>query len=159
MGRCAGDDREFVEFFDAHERRLRQAFSSIWGPERGRQVAIDALSFAWEHWDRVRSMDNPVGYVFVVGRDRSIREHSRHRQRAALDFPVPSDGRLPSYEPALPGLIGDLSERERQVVMLVHAYEWLLSEVAELLGVSKSTVQTHADRALAKLRVGLGVPS
>ncbi|MGI8514455.1 MAG: sigma factor-like helix-turn-helix DNA-binding protein [Acidimicrobiia bacterium] len=34
------------------------------------------------------------------------------------------------------------------MVLLVYGYDWRLSEVAETLGVSKSTVQTHADRAM-----------
>ena len=60
---------------------------------------------------------------------------------------------------ALPGWSTSSSDRERQVVMLVHGYEWSLGEVAELLEVSKSTVQTHAERGLSKLRDGLGVTS
>ena len=52
-----------------------------------------------------------------------------------------------------------LSDRERIAVMLVNGFEWSLAEVAELLGVSKSTVQTHAERGMAKLRAGMGVTS
>jgi DNA-directed RNA polymerase specialized sigma24 family protein len=40
-----------------------------------------------------------------------------------------------------------------------HGFEWSLNEVAELSEVSKSTVQTCAERGLSKLRVGLGVTS
>jgi DNA-directed RNA polymerase specialized sigma24 family protein len=53
--------------------------------------------------------------------------------------------------------LAGLSDRERIAVMLVNAFQWSLAEVAELLGVSKSTVQTHAERGMAKLRAGLGV--
>lgn len=41
--------------------------------------------------------------------------------------------------------------------MLVHGLEWTLGEVAELLGVTKSTVQTQAERGMAKLRKRIGV--
>lgn len=156
MGRCAADDAEFAEFVAAHERRLRQAFTSIWGPNRGRDVAVEALAYGWEHWDRVRSMDNPVGYLFVVGRERAGR-HRRRREQPVQDFVLASSTPSPWYEPALPGLIGDLSDRERQVVVLLHGFEWSLGEIAELLEISKSSVQTYADRAMSKLRDGLGV--
>jgi DNA-directed RNA polymerase specialized sigma24 family protein len=43
------------------------------------------------------------------------------------------------------------------VVMLVHCFEWTMAEVAEVLQVSKSTVQTHAERGLASLRDRMGV--
>ena len=156
MGRREADDAEFADFVDAHERRLRQAFTSIWGADRGREVALDALAYGWENWDRVQSMDNPAGYLFVVGRERANRRR-RRRDRPIADFVVPSASSSPWYEPALPGLIEGLSDRERQVVVLLHAYQWSLGEIAELLEVSKSTVQTYADRALSKLRSGLGV--
>ena len=47
--------------------------------------------------------------------------------------------------------------RQRQVVMLIHGYGWTQSEVAEVLGVSKPTVQTHLTRAVDALRSKLGV--
>jgi len=41
--------------------------------------------------------------------------------------------------------------------MLVHGFDWSHSEVAKLLGVSKSTVQTQAERGMAKLRRHIGI--
>jgi RNA polymerase sigma factor (sigma-70 family) len=157
MRRRAVDDAGFADFVVAHERRLRQAFTTMWGPDLGREAAVDALAFGWEHWDRVRAMDNPVGYLFVVARNRVNGHRSRRREFPVAELPLPADGRSPSFEPALAALIGGLSERERQVVMLLHSYAWSMSEVAELLDVSKSSIQTYAERALDKLREGLGV--
>lgn len=159
MGRSASGAVEgFDAFVDAHERRLCQAFSAMWGATVGREVAVDVFSYAWEHWDRVGAMENPVGYLFVVGRDRG-RRRLRGREQPSADASVLADDRSPEYEPALAGLVDGLPTRERQVVMLLYGFEWSMSEVGELLGVSKSTVQTHAERALTKLRAGLGVRS
>lgn len=63
----------------------------------------------------------------------------------------------PWCESALALQLARLSDRERLVVMLVNGFQWSLAEVAELLDVSKSTVQTHAERGMAKLRSGMGV--
>jgi hypothetical protein len=41
--------------------------------------------------------------------------------------------------------------------LLLHGYGWHMTEVAETLGVAKSTVQTHAERGMRKLRHKLGV--
>ena len=43
------------------------------------------------------------------------------------------------------------------MVLLLHGFEWTMSEVAETLDLSKSTIQSYAERALAKLRVTIGV--
>lgn len=40
--------------------------------------------------------------------------------------------------------------------MLLHCFEWTLAEVAELLGMSKGTVQVHDRRGLSRLRRELG---
>jgi DNA-directed RNA polymerase specialized sigma24 family protein len=145
----------FEAFVAGHERRLRQALTAAFGIDGGREAAADAFVYAWEHWDRVAAMANPAGYLFVVGR-------SRHRRgfRARLAKPVFDVGPEhpePWCEPALAMQLAGLSDRERITVMLINGFEWSLAEVAELLGVSKSTVQTHAERGMAKLRAGMGV--
>jgi RNA polymerase sigma factor (sigma-70 family) len=50
-----------------------------------------------------------------------------------------------------------LPERQRVVVALLYGYQWSIAEVAEHLGLSKATVQTHAERGLKRLRRKLGV--
>jgi RNA polymerase sigma factor (sigma-70 family) len=57
----------------------------------------------------------------------------------------------------LPAALAGLPERERTIVLLLHGYGWHLTEVADTLGVSKSTVQTHDERGMKKLRTKLGV--
>jgi DNA-directed RNA polymerase specialized sigma24 family protein len=145
----------FEAFVATHERRLRQALTATFGVERGREAAADALAYAWEHWDRVAGMANPAGYLFVVGRDRQRRRFRSRLAKTAFD--IGPDHTDPWCEPALAVQLAGLSDRERMAVMLVNGFEWSLAEVAELMGVSKSTVQTFAGRGMAKLRAGMGV--
>lgn len=62
-------------------------------------------------------------------------------------FPAVPQDHDPWIEPGLPAALAGLSERQRVAVILVHCLEWILSEVAELMDVSKPTVQKHIDRA------------
>jgi RNA polymerase sigma-70 factor (ECF subfamily) len=64
---------------------------------------------------------------------------------------------LPWVEPGLPAALGKLSARQRQVVVLVHGFEYTHQEVADLLGISRSSVQNHVERGLATLRSELEV--
>jgi len=96
-------------------------------------------------------MENPTGYVFITGRNKG-RKMTRRRPRF---LEVPTD-RLPWVEPGLPKALARLSEQQRIVVALLHGYQWTMTEVAELLAISKTTVQNHAERGIEKLRRSLG---
>jgi DNA-directed RNA polymerase specialized sigma24 family protein len=105
----------FDVFFERVEPRLREALSATLGSEAGREAAADALSYGWENWERVRFMDNPAGYLYVVGRDRG-RKRLRRRRRPAF-IPV-DDQRSPWVEPGLPDALSGLPEQQRMGVTL-----------------------------------------
>lgn len=144
---------KFTEFVKVAEPRLRRALSACLGVDRGREAAAEALVLAWEHWDKVQDMSNPVGYLYVAGRNFA-RKAGRPRRES---FVVRSDDTSPMVEPGLPSALARLSDRERTVVLLIHGYGWSMSEVADTLGIAKSTVQTHSERGMKSLRRKLGV--
>lgn len=143
----------FVEFVETNESRLRHALIASFGFEVGREAAAEALAYGWEHWKRIRAMANPVGYLYVVGRSKGRKLLS---QRRPIFPPIPEDS-TPWFEPGLPAALAALPAKERTVLLLLHGYGWHMTEVAETLGVAKSTVQTHAERGMRKLRHKLGV--
>ncbi len=143
----------FTRFVQDTEPRLRLALCSAFGRQVGLDATADALGYGWEHWDRIREMDNPQGYLWAVGRNRARRTSSR----PSLGFGSVAIDRMPWIEPGLPAALESLSEKQRVVVMLTDGYEWTHAEVAETLGVSVGTVQRHKERALDRLRKALGV--
>jgi DNA-directed RNA polymerase specialized sigma24 family protein len=161
MGRRPHDQAlaEFEGFVASHEPRLRVALVAAYGPYDGRAATVDVLSWAWEHWDRLRSMDNPVGYLYRVGQSAS--------RRYAVQ-PIPIDTRsvdaaetagddLPGVCPELAAAVGALPAQQRVVLMLVHAFGWTQRDVARLLEINPSTVKQHLDRALTRLSHDLEV--
>ena len=152
MVRLASRVDSFSDFFRDHEMKLRQSLSAALGSEIGKDSAAEAMAYGWEHWDRVRDMDNPVGYLYKVGRDKGRRMVKR---RPPLLLPV-HRSELPMVEPALPEALAKLSERQRTTVMLVHSFEWTLSEVADVLDLSKSSVRNHLERGMKSLRRDIG---
>ena len=149
------EDDAFTAFATEVGGRLRIALSARYGAELGPEVTGDALLFAWQHWDRVRSMRNPAGYLYRVGARRATRILRRERRFSvgATETPVHATW----VEPELHAVLQSLSDRQRAAVLLVHAFEWTLAEVAELWGVRRSTVQRHVARAMVHLRSALGV--
>jgi len=144
----------FEAFAAAAGPRLLRAFVAAYGTERGQDAVAEALGYAWEHWNRVSRMANPVGFVFRVGQSRTRPRRSIPLPR--LWNPDAGNGDV-LVEPGLADALTSLSAPQRVAVVLVHGYGWTLREVAELLDVTVSTVQTHADRAMAKLRAALEV--
>lgn len=149
------ETRDFADFFAEAEPRLRVALVSSLGLELGQEASAEALAFAWENWDRVSATKNPIGYLYGVGRNKG---RTMRRRPFRMLFDVLADD-PPWVEPALPGALARLSERQRTVVMLLYCFDWTLSEVAETLGTAKGTVQLHAQRAMSKLRADLGAES
>ena len=140
----------FTRFVEEVEPRLRVALVARFGSEDGRDATADALAYGWEHWERVRVMENPAGYLYRVGQHAGMRRW----RRPAL--PPPPQRSEPEVEPALPRALTRLSHRQRTSVLLVHGFGWTHEEVADLLGVSASTVRNHLRRGMNKLRAALG---
>lgn len=152
----AGDETkttDFADFVSASERGLRQSLTAALGPDVGREAAAEALAYGWENWHRVQSLDNPAGYLYRVGLNWGKKRFSR---RSAVFQDVPESPR-DWFEPGLPDALAGLSEKQRVVVYLVHGHDWSLSEVADLLEISKGTAQKHMERGMAKLRRQLKV--
>ena len=144
----------FTEFFHAVEPRLRRGLVAAYGLHKGQEATAAAMEYAWERWDRVRVMDNPSGYLYRVGC------HSVPKARPARPaLPEVDEQRWPWVEPGLPGALRRLSPRQRVVIVLLHCFQWSHAEVAELLGISRGSVQSHEERALRKMRRALGVGS
>lgn len=147
-----GEVASFEAFVRASEERLRIALTAAYGQVDGRAAAVDALSWAWEHWPRLQSMANPLGYLYRVGQTAA---------RQARSKPIPYDGAGvhvddPNVTPELLGALAELSTQQRTMVLLVHAFGWSFRAVASMLDVAPSTAQTHVDRALTRLRAALG---
>jgi DNA-directed RNA polymerase specialized sigma24 family protein len=133
-------DERFSAFFVQAEPRLRRALVASLGPVRGREAAAEALAWAWERWDQVEALDHPLGYLYRVGQSRS-----RARRQPVIRGAVAHHEDW--FEPKLTPALDRLSERQR-----THR------EVAELTGLSISSVQNHLERGLSKLRKALGDP-
>lgn len=146
----------FTAFARDVEPRLRFALVAACGTQRGVDATVDALEWAWEHWDRIETAHNPAGYLYRVARRRAFRDPGR--TIPLRREPPPGDDK-PWVEPGLDGALARLSSKQRLVVVLVEGFGWTHQEMAEFLGVGRSTVQKHLERGLARLRRELGVRS
>ncbi len=149
-------ERDFVEFVETARRRLRRGLIGAVGIDRVDDAVAEALAWAVEHRDELDEMDNPVGYLFRVGQSRVRRPRSVTKKLRLLRHQPAS---MPPFEPGLPDALAVLPESQRTAVWLAHGCDWTHAEIAEVLGVTTSTVATHVRRGLARLRTEMGVSS
>lgn len=143
----ARTEETFTEFVKNVEPRLAYALSLAYGSETGKEATADALAYAWENWEKVGVMENPVGYLFRVGQSRARRYFPR-----PVRFPAVSPQELPHVEPGLPKALASLSRKQRIAVVLIHGQGYTERETAEVMGLARGTVRKHAGRGMAKLR-------
>jgi DNA-directed RNA polymerase specialized sigma24 family protein len=146
------DESDFRNFVGQAEPRLRRALVAAFGPERGLEATAEALAYAWEHWSSLRLYDNPIGYIYRVGRSRT------RSRKVRFIFARPE---TPDHwaEPHLAGALLRLSESERVAVVVLYCTDMSRHEAASMIGVSEPALQKRAERGLAKLRRSLGVGS
>lgn len=144
----------FEDFVTDAEGRVRRALVVVAGPEAARDAVADGLLEVWRRWDRVQRMANPVGYLYTIARRRvprrskfDLTELSEHLADPSADHWV---------EPGLLVALRALPERQRIAVYLMVGCRWTATEVAALTGVAPTTIRTHLDRGMARLRAELG---
>jgi DNA-directed RNA polymerase specialized sigma24 family protein len=146
---------DFDVFVTQNRPQLLRVLNAHYGTELGPEATADALAYAWQHWDRIRVMDNPVGYLYRVGQS-ALRKHTRWRRRVPI-LPEVNIDTMPHVEPGLPAALALLTRPQRTAVLLVHAHGWTLADAAASMDVSVSTLRNHLQRGLDNLRQKLEV--
>lgn len=141
---------QFEEFVQVVEPGLRRALVSVYGFERGREATAEALAWSWEHWEKARTLDHPIAYLVRVGQSKS------RSRKVPVTFDRAEQPES-SFEPSLGPSLASLTERQRMAVVLVHGFGWTLREVADLMEIKVTSVQTHLERGLRNLRAMMEV--
>lgn len=143
----------FEEFFVSSEPAIRRALVAGFGGDLGREATAEALAYGWREWARLSTMANPAGYLYRVGQ----RWARRNRPRAtALPDMLSNTAGSCEFEPGLRPALEGLTRRQRQAVVLVVRFGLSHADAASLLGLSRSSIQNHVERAMSKLREHLG---
>ncbi|MET9342766.1 SigE family RNA polymerase sigma factor [Nonomuraea sp. NPDC003804] len=149
---------EFDEFVRARgQALLRYGYVLTGNAEDAADLVQEALLKLGDTWTRVRSKDNPEGYVRTI----MARQHIswwRRRRREHLTDDLPEGSYHDSHSfGELWNEVRALPRRQRVVIVLRYYEDLSDQEIADILGVSRGTVRSQAARALEKLRVRPGV--
>jgi DNA-directed RNA polymerase specialized sigma24 family protein len=140
----------FAKFVASDGLRLRRVLTARYGVETGGDIHADALSWAWQNWEKLQGMQNPIGYLYRVAQS-SARPHRRWLQRNSFPANFPERWHLDN-DSSLFESLRTLSDAQRISVMMVHGHNSTYAEVAEILGCSVAAVTNHVHRGLSALR-------
>jgi RNA polymerase sigma-70 factor (sigma-E family) len=152
-------DQAFHAFFERHHTELANLAYLLSGDSAAADdLAADALTEVWKHWDRVSAAGDPAAYArgIVANLTRNwIRRQGRARRGLQLLGLGGERERSPS--PDVPAMLDvrtalqRLPHRRRACVVLRYAFDLSEKEVAEVLGVSVGAVKSQTSRGAKQL--------
>jgi RNA polymerase sigma-70 factor (sigma-E family) len=150
-------DQAFHKFFEQHHASLAGlAFLLSGDAVVADDLAADALTEVWKHWDRVSAAGDPAAYArgIVANLTRNwIRRQGRARRGLAL-LGLGGDGAAASDVPAVLDVRAALKRlpyRRRACVVLRYAFDLPEREVADILGISVGAVKSQTSRGAKQL--------
>jgi RNA polymerase sigma factor (sigma-70 family) len=144
----------FDDFYRASRSELVRALSLTLGDlELATEAVDEAMTRAYQRWERVHRLDNPAGWVYRVGFNWAVSVLRRRKNRRTL-FTREPDG-MPWIEPDVHRALGELSVDHRSVVVCRYLFGWSENETAAALGIRAGTVKSRLHRATSQLRVRL----
>ena len=163
LGGVTSDAEAFAILYREHYGKLVRALE-IAGAEGAwaQDAAQEAFARALVHWRRIRTGDNPAGYVFRTAFRLLNKERAARRRMRAEAVAEGDAGALPGPESTvlarmtLGQALEVMPERQRQCVGLCLYLELGADQAADILGIEAATVRVHLHRARVKLRSVLG---
>jgi len=152
-------DQAFHRFFEQHHASLSGlAFLLSGDAAVADDLAADALTEVWKHWERVSAAGDPAAYArgIVANLTRNwIRRQGRARRGLALLGLGPGGERASvSDVPAVLDVrtaLKRLPYRRRACVVLRYAFDLPEREVADILGISVGAVKSQTSRGAKQL--------
>lgn len=137
----------------------REVWNRVYGPLavtlRDHQLAAEsvdeAMVRAFQKWSKVRSYDNPVGWVYRVAMNYA-RNRLRRRWREVSWGSVEPTWEMATPNPELMTAILSLPLHQRQIVVLRYVFDWSIREIGNALGIPDGTVKSRLHRALGVLK-------
>jgi RNA polymerase sigma-70 factor (ECF subfamily) len=146
---------DFDEFYGTHFDPVARALTVATGSrEIAADAAQEAFTKAYQRWRRVRDMDRPDGWVYVVAMNAARRRWSRDQRAVKAAVAGPSDpiGGV-ATRLSLRDAIATLPPRQREAVVLRYLADLPLADIAAAMNCAVGTVKATLHHALDALRV------
>jgi RNA polymerase sigma-70 factor (sigma-E family) len=152
-----------TELYARHFRALvRTAVLLVRDVPTAEDVVQESFLALHDGWQRLKDPDNALAYLHqaVVNRSRSVLRHrtvvDKYPLKVPPDMPSAEHGALVLLERhAVVTALRDLTERQREAIVLRYYADLSEAEIARAMGISRGAVKSHTSRGMAALRAGL----
>ena len=138
--------RSFEAFYDAERQTLFRRLWLVTGNRaEAEELMQDAFLKIWERWDRIESMDDPVGYLYRTAMNlfRSRYRRTRLAIRRTLGLATARDDFADADDrDTVQRVLSTLPPRQRAALMLTEMLGFSSDEAGRALGVRASTVRS-----------------
>jgi RNA polymerase sigma factor (sigma-70 family) len=134
-----------------HARMVATLLLATGDIELARDGVDEACARALARWPRVSAMDAPTGWAYKVALNHARRAARRRRMERLLLRRARPPPNVPAAAGEIWALVAELPPRQRQVVVLRHVADLREAEIANSLGISRSTVSTTLRDAHGRL--------
>jgi RNA polymerase sigma factor (sigma-70 family) len=148
----------FEDFYQSEHARLVTSLLLVTGdPDAARDATDEAFVRALGAWRRVSAMSSPAGWTYRV----ALNVARRRARRAGLERRLLARQPRPPAVVAAPAgeawaLVADLPPRQRTAVVLRFVADLTEGQIAQAMGISRSTVSSTLADATRSLGRALG---
>jgi len=159
-----GDSSAFDLLFGQYSSKLFYFVNKYLNSrEESEEIVQDVFLNLWKNKKEIRSEEAFKSYLYKIAlnniRNYFIKKQVRekHKQLIAQEYLIESDANTdePDYESVIKQvdqLIGQLPEKRREIFLLSRKEGLDISEIAQYLGISESTVKNQISSAIAFLK-------
>ena len=146
------EEGEFSDWYVREHRRVVATLAALSGnADAARDAADEAFVRALVHWERVRTMDTPTGWVHRVALNVLRRDLRRRKLETSLLLRQTQPGPALPTHPEVWDAVRSLPERQRVAIVLRFVADLPEAEIASAMGVARGTVSATLSAARASL--------
>ena len=154
-------DADFRFFYEQTAKQI-YSFAYLMAGDSGEDLAAEAYSRALARWRDISGYERPDAWVrrvivnLLVSRGRRERVHRLFVQRQHGDASAEDDAAQTEDRLMLQQALGQLSPKQRSVIVLRYWGDLSPKDTARAMGCSVSSANAHLKRARSKLQSKLG---
>lgn len=154
---------------DYQDKVFRLCCAMLGNRALAEETAQEVFLRIWKALPGYRADASLSTWIYAIARNTCLTAMKRagsRRRDVSLDLPAvrhaaetaAAEPVAPDRSPDILGLVGELPDKYRQVILLYHMEGKSYEEVAAMLDLPIGTVRTHLHRARRQLAAALGVP-